>query len=295
MSGTRSPSPKAPRTEPSAEAPGAGPSPQAADAGRCAQAPGTGPSASAQGGRRPEALIVAHGQPSAPLPAEAALARLALRVGALAPGLRVTSATMAEPGALERALAQAARPPVIFPMFMSDGWFTARALPARLKGAAAAVLPPLGRADGLPALADALIARETAARGWATERVTLVLAAHGSARNPEPARAARDFAAALAGLIPLAAIRIGFVEEAPALAEAAAGAAMPALCLPFFACAGGHVREDVPEALAEAGFAGPLLPALGEDPAVAGLIAAALLAATAAPAALDTAPPRAAS
>jgi sirohydrochlorin ferrochelatase len=49
-----------------------------------------------------------------------------------------------------------------------------------------------------------------------------------------------------------------------------------ALCLPFFAARGGHVIDDLPEALAEAGFSGRLLDPVGLDSRVPGLIAAAL-------------------
>ncbi len=57
----------------------------------------------------------------------------------------------------------------------------------------------------------------------------------------------------------------GFVEETPSLADAARDLT-PAICLPFFALRAGHVVDDVPAALAEAGFTGPLLPAIGEHP-----------------------------
>ena len=48
------------------------------------------------------------------------------------------------------------------------------------------------------------------------------------------------------------------------------------ICLPFFALRAGHVENDIPEALADAGFTGPLLPAIGEHPCVPKLIAASL-------------------
>ena len=49
-----------------------------------------------------------------------------------------------------------------------------------------------------------------------------------------------------------------------------------ALCLPLFTLQAGHVEGDIPQALAEAGFEGPLLAHIGAHPAVPRLIAAAL-------------------
>ncbi len=41
--------------------------------------------------------------------------------------------------------------------------------------------------------------------------------------------------------------------------------AAPAICLPLFATRAGHVQFDVPAALTEAGFTGPLLAPIGDD------------------------------
>lgn len=223
-----------------------------------------------------EALIVAHGQPSDPDPAEAEIAALARRVAALLSGTHVRGVTLAAPGSLDRALAACGAPPVIYPLFMSDGWFTAQALPGRLNGSAGPVLRPLGLDPALAGLAADIVAGAAAARGWSSEAVTLVLAAHGSGRSPNAARATRLFADRLSGRLPLRSIRIGYVEEPPPIAEAAQGAGEASICLPFFAAGGGHVQDDVPEELAKAGFAGVVLDAIGLAPDVPALIAAAI-------------------
>ena len=67
-------------------------------------------------GMTQHALIVAHGQPSDPRPAAEALEDLAVQVQALLPDRKVAAATLAEPGALARAVAGRAGG-VIFPMF----------------------------------------------------------------------------------------------------------------------------------------------------------------------------------
>ena len=109
----------------------------------------------AEGGRAERvALIVAHGQPSDPGPAEAEIAALAARVAARLPGWSVRSATLAAEGALAAAVAGEG-PIVVYPLFMADGWFTQTHLPARLAAAGAAdarLLAPFGLDPAVQAL-----------------------------------------------------------------------------------------------------------------------------------------------
>lgn len=214
-------------------------------------------------------LIVAHGQPSEPGPAAAALERLAAQVAQELPGWQVRAATLAEPGRL--AAEAAAGQGVLFPLFMASGWFTRSAIPSRLAEAEAVVgvegwriTRPLGELPGFQDLAVQL-ARESGAD-------QIILAAHGSGKAPEPAAIANHVAARItaeAG-IPTEA---RFIDHAPQMVTAR-GFGANAACLPFFAMSGDHVEEDIPAALAEAGFGGRILPALGLDPRVPALIAA---------------------
>ena len=232
------------------------------------------------------------------IPAEASLGRLAGAVGGHLPGRRIASAMLAAPGALEAALAGAVSAPV-YPMFLADGWFTTSALPRRLSAAGAPkarILPPFGRDAHVQALAGRLAAGAAAERGWGERETVLILAAHGSGRSSRPAIAARETARRIAAAHRFADIRLGFVEEYPGIAEAAAHAGTRAVCLPLFAAAGGHVAGDVPEALDGAEFAGARLAPLGlagEAPAmIARTLASALASAPAGAAAIDPAPAR---
>lgn len=225
-----------------------------------------------------DALIVAHGQPSSPEPAESSLRDFAARVQVHAPEVGIHAATLAAPGALERMMETLSANTVIFPLFMAKGWFVTRALPDRLYPREPEILQPLGLDPKLPELAAKTIADTAAAQGWPVEEVQVVLAAHGSGRSRNPSAVALQFAEILQTHLACKEIRTGFVEEPPSIAEAAEPVGPVSICLPFFACRGGHATEDVPQALDEAGFRGILLPVLGELPPVPARIASQIMA-----------------
>lgn len=223
---------------------------------------------------RHRAMIVAHGQPSDPAPAEADLARLAAAVAAYLPDWLVTSATLATEGAL--ASATTGPRGFVYPMFMAGGWFTKTHLPDRLSAAGAGawhILAPFGLDPDVQAL-TVTIAQE-ACKNHSLAQTEVLLAAHGSFRSSAPS----DVAFAMVGTLQTAGfarVGAGFIDQSPRIAEIAASFGPQAICLPFFAAKGGHVVDDLPKALAEAGFAGQLLQPVGLDPRVPALIAEAL-------------------
>jgi sirohydrochlorin ferrochelatase len=216
------------------------------------------------------ALIVAHGQPSDPRTAGAALEALAARVQALMPDWSVVAATLAEERAMARAVA--GRPSgVVFPMFMAGGWFTKVQIPKKLAEAGASlgpegwtVLEPFG-CD--PQVHDLCV---TLAREAGVPEV--ILAAHGSFKSPVPSDIARHVAGRISEEVGVE-VAVGFIDQEPQLATLTGRGGV---CLPFFAAEGGHVSEDIPAALAEAGFTGRILPPVGLDARVPGIIAAAI-------------------
>lgn len=216
------------------------------------------------------AIIVTHGQPSDPKPAARALAEFAARVAALLPGWQVGAATLAETDALGQ-VASALGQGVVFPMFMTGGYFTRVAIPERLKAAGASgwqVLEPFG-CD--PAVHDLTVALAREARAD-----QVLLAAHGSFKSPVPSDIARHVAGRIAVEVGVQA-EAAFIDQEPQLAGMR-GFGPGSVCLPFFAAAGGHVVEDIPAALDEAGFRGRILPPVGLDGRVPGLVAAAIAA-----------------
>lgn len=99
----------------------------------------------------------------------------------------------------------------------------------------------------------------------------LLIAAHGSGRSRAPAETAQQMAKTLAPH--LAAVSCGFIEEEPRLADAARGLPAQSICLPLFATGADHVTDDLPTALAGAGFRGLTLPPVGLAPEVPRMIA----------------------
>ena len=222
------------------------------------------------------AVIVAHGQPSDPVPAEAELAALTERVQAHLPDWRLQSATLAGRGALARALrgeGDISGAGVIYPLFMAGGWFTRSHLPSRLFKAGGGdwrILAPFG-CD--PAVQDLTVtlAREVHDAGAGE----LVLAAHGSSRSRAPAEVARAVATRISRELGFRRVEAAFIEQAPRLADLR-GFGADSVCLPFFAARGGHVETDLPVLLEEAGFPGRTLPPVGADPRAEVLIARAI-------------------
>jgi sirohydrochlorin ferrochelatase len=218
------------------------------------------------------ALIVTHGQPSDPDTAEAALARLAAQVAAHLPGWQVGSATLAAPGALAQAVARLGPRGVVYPLFMACGWFTGTHLPDRMAavgGAGWRVAVPFGCTPAIQQLAVTLV-RE--ALTGPADKTDLILAAHGSGRSPAPAVIATFVAARIQQVLGLRRVTAAFIDQAPKIADLR-DFGPTSICLPYFAAGGGHVTEDIPQALVDAGFLGRLLPPLGLDRRNAAIIA----------------------
>lgn len=226
----------------------------------------------------PPVLIITHGQPSDPAPSAQELARLAMRVAHLLPNRQIGSVTLAEPGGLAREVARLGTGGLAYPLFMAGGWFTRLHLPARLQEAGAVgwqVLEPMGCDPAVHQLAIAIVKEAIAKTTVPPAEMTLVLAAHGSFRSSVPSDIARHLVAKIMAATGLGRAEAAFIDQSPRIADLPP-LGVNSLCLPFFASAGGHVIEDIPNALQAARFTGRLLPALGLDRRIPGVIAQAI-------------------
>lgn len=227
------------------------------------------------------AILVSHGQPSQPEVAEAELSDFCAQVVALLTDWSVVSATMANPGAISKALQLSGPNPLIYPVFMTDGWFTQTALPERFVGTQARILPPLGVDPLLVPLAACRLQDELHEKGWMAEETCLIVAAHGSGRSRNSARNTQVFTKALQTVSGFGDLRVGFIEEEPHLSDVLTNAGGQSVCLPFFATKRDHVLGDLPAAIKQADFKGLCLDPVGLDPSIPRLIADGLIAANA--------------
>ena len=198
-------------------------------------------------------------------------------------GLRVWTGVLKGEPALEDALAEAAAsgaPRIaVYPLFMADGYFVQK-VRDRIAAAGfadrAQLLTPLGLDPGLPDLIVAS-ATETAERGgFAPETSRLLIVGHGSKLGPASASATRKVAARAALARRFASVATAFLEEEPFVDDALCASNAPTVVAGFFFGDGMHGGDDVPDAIAETGARALYTGAIGNSPAVAHLIAAAL-------------------
>jgi sirohydrochlorin ferrochelatase len=127
-------------------------------------------------------------------------------------------------------------------------------------------------------LREALAAAE--ANGLDPGQTRLLIAGHGSKLGPASATATRKAAARVAIARRFAIVATAFLEEEPFVEDALRGNPTPTVIAGFFFGDGLHAGDDIPEIIAEAGAHAVYTGAIGNNPAVAPLIAAALLSQT---------------
>ncbi|MDQ2091768.1 cobalamin biosynthesis protein CbiX [Marimonas arenosa] len=217
------------------------------------------------------ALIDAAGKPSDSGAMETTLYGLAAQVFASLRGWAVYGATLAAPGAIERAKAGLERS-LIFPFCRAPGWFVDMCLPNRLGPDTGKILVPLGCDPGLPAHSRDMLLKIRPLGGLDAEETAVLLAADGSPRCPESSDAVRQFSVALKRQLLTRCFHLGYVKELPLLRDMT-GIDGPAICVPFFAAGGGHVKHEAPEALTQAGFSGAGVPSFIRYSGLVGLVA----------------------
>ncbi|MHA1529289.1 MAG: hypothetical protein ACTSVG_09720, partial [Alphaproteobacteria bacterium] len=133
-----------------------------------------------------QALIVAHGSPSSPEGPQRAICGLAAVAEALLPvGWAVRGATLAAPGAIAAAFSdlRSSGRLLVYPHFMTDGWFSTSELPRRLRATGAGgvdILPAFGLDPAVLRLCLRRAGEAVLAARYAPGEAALLLAAHGS-------------------------------------------------------------------------------------------------------------------
>jgi len=228
-------------------------------------------------------VLASHGDRGGASP-NAALHRQAEAVHVLT-GLTVLTGMLKGDATIEQAITDAAATGAarvaVYPLFMADGYFVQK---VRERVNAAGVTPeplmltPLGLDPGLPDILvqEALAAASAAGLDAATSRLLIV--GHGSKLGPASAAATRKAAARVAVVRRFATVTTAFLEEEPFVEDALRASTAPTIVAGFFFGDGMHAGEDVPDAIAETGANAVYTGAVGNSPAVAPLIAAALTA-----------------
>lgn len=236
MSGTRSPSPRARATEP---------------------AP----------------LLATHGIEGRPGVAARHAARLEAEFGIPT----VQAACLRGEPSLETVLdALRARPVVVLPFLMADGWileWLEKRLAQQTGRSRITLRPPLGTDPGIAAVLARMAREEAEGVGWDPAATTLLLVGHGSPKHPASGRTLALQADRLRTRESFAAVETAFLEQEPFLEDRTrALAGRPAVALGFFVDAGPHGRDDVGRILA--GFpAVRHAGVVGERPEITALLA----------------------
>ncbi len=114
--------------------------------------------------------------------------------------------------------------------------------------------------------------------GFAPSSSRLLIVGHGSKLGPASATATRKVATRVALARRFASVTTAFLEEEPFLDDALRASSLPTIVAGFFFGEGLHGSDDVQETIAETGANAVYAGVIGNSPAIAPLIAAALMA-----------------
>lgn len=230
------------------------------------------------------AVLASHGDRGGTSP-NAALKAQADAVRALT-GIHIAIGMLKGDPTVEQAVADAAATGAtrlaVYPLFMADGYFVQKVrdrIGALGLTPEPQILTPLGLA---PELTDVVVEEAlatAAAAGFDAARSRLLVVGHGSKLGPASATATRRAAARAALARRFASVATAFLEEEPFVEDALRASTAPTVVAGFFFGDGMHAGEDVPDAIAETGANAVYTGAIGNSPAVAPLIAAAVMAA----------------
>jgi sirohydrochlorin cobaltochelatase len=165
---------------------------------------------------------------------------------------------------------------VVVPFLMAAGRTFRTVLPERLATCQrrddVLLAEPVGTHPDVALAIAALAVGAASERGWPVGETQIVIAAHGTTRDPESGAAARAQAARIAAARRFAGVEAGFLDEPPSIEGLLAGrAARYAIGVGLFADAGPHGAGDAAAPFAadpDACYAGPV----GPEPGMAEIV-----------------------
>ncbi|MGI9490266.1 MAG: CbiX/SirB N-terminal domain-containing protein [Geminicoccaceae bacterium] len=172
----------------------------------------------------------------------------------------------------------AGRDVILAPLLMADG-YTLKAMKRRLEP----IIPtlrsftaaaPLGVNPGLAYTIVETAKKACHERDWPLAETDLLIAAHGTRRDPNSGKSAFDHVETIAARKTFATVRTGFLDQSPTLKEVIAARSACHVVVGLFIDRGEHGEEDIPAILGEAGpdavYTGPI----GVDPGITDLLMA---------------------
>lgn len=228
------------------------------------------------------AVLVAHGDRGGATP-NAALRAQAEAVRKLT-GVDIRTGMLKGDPTIEQALAETAATGAtriaVYPLFMAEGYFLQKVRERVLAVGLAPepkILTPLGLDPALPDILVEESVTVASREGIEPSAARLLIVGHGSKLGPASATATRKAAARAALARRFASVTTAFLEEEPFLDDALRASSVPTIVAGFFFGDGMHGGEDVPDAIEETGANAIYTGAIGNSPAVAALIATALI------------------
>ena len=142
---------------------------------------------------------------------------------------------------------------LIYPFFMSSGYFATTALTAHLANVAddthIKMLPPLGSAEQLPRLLLKRAIEATQTARFVIGETRLIIVGHGSSSNSGSRKATVGFAERASRSSPFAEVSVAYLEEYPFLADVLTKSNNPTVVAGFLCGAGIHGSFDIPTAV----------------------------------------------
>lgn len=228
-------------------------------------------------------LIVGHGERGGGRGDNAALLALGTDVGCSLKGLGVAvevAVLNGEPS-LTEAMASLATTGcarlVVYPFFMSDGYFTRTRLPQALEAVCHVpwhTLPPFGVDQNLPRLIEQRALAGAEGKPVPARNARLLIVAHGSSKSPASAVATEAIATAIRCGGAFGQVETAFLEETPYLAEKLQSAFFSTIVIGAFIGDGLHANEDVVSAVSDTPHL--YLGAVGTWPEISALVTGSL-------------------
>jgi sirohydrochlorin cobaltochelatase len=177
---------------------------------------------------------------------------------------------------LEEAAAKGVSQILVYPFFMSAGYFVKKVLAGRISQAGLAIpvmtMAPLGLDPGLPGLMLRRSLNTAESAGFDPKASRLLIVGHGSKFGRASANATKALANTIRARNAFAKVAVAFLEETPFLRDELRAEPTPTVVAGFFSGEGMHGHDDVPAAMDEAGIRSAYTRPIGSDEAIPGLI-----------------------